>query len=341
MKLKKCILVLPGLIIVVAAIIFFFFVKKIENFADQDINLNQELIFTVPAGAGRVGLETLLIRHKLIEDNQLLQWLFRLKPELAKFKAGTYRLQTGMSLKAVLQLFASGKETQFAIRFVEGSRLSDWSKTLQNAPYLKHESENKTPQELTEILDMKTGESLEGWFYPDTYLYTAGTSDVELLKRAHNKMKMVLEQEWKTREKNLPYKDVYEMLIMASIIEKETAIESERTKVASVFVNRLRLKMRLQTDPTIIYGLGDKYTGTIFRSNLTTFTPYNTYMIDGLPPTPIAMPGQASIKAAAHPAATEYLYFVANGDGGHTFTTNLVAHNKAVSLYRQRLKQYK
>ncbi|WP_237385176.1 endolytic transglycosylase MltG [Xenorhabdus sp. Sc-CR9] len=341
MKLKKCILVLPGLIIVVAAIIFFFFVKKIENFADQDINLNQELIFTVPAGTGRVGLETLLIRHKLIEDNQLLQWLFRLKPELAKFKAGTYRLQTGISLKAVLQLFASGKETQFAIRFVEGSRLSDWSKTLQNAPYLKHESENKTPQELTEILDIKTGESLEGWFYPDTYLYNAGTSDVELLKRAHNKMKMILEQEWKTRKKNLPYKDVYEMLIMASIIEKETAIESERTKVASVFVNRLRLKMRLQTDPTIIYGLGDKYTGTIFRSNLTTFTPYNTYMIDGLPPTPIAMPGQASIKAAAHPAATEYLYFVANGDGGHTFTTNLVAHNKAVSLYRQRLKQYK
>ncbi|SFU48192.1 endolytic transglycosylase MltG [Xenorhabdus koppenhoeferi] len=341
MKLKKCILILPGLIIVIAAIIFFFFAKKIENFADQDINLNQELIFTVPAGTGRVGLETLLIRHKLIEDNQLLQWLFRLKPELAKFKSGTYRLQTGMSLKAVLQLFASGKETQFAIRFVEGSRLSDWSKTLQNAPYLKHESENKTPQELTEILDMKTGESLEGWFYPDTYLYTAGTSDVELLKRAHNKMKMVLEQEWKTREKNLPYKDVYEMLIMASIIEKETAIESERTKIASVFVNRLRLKMRLQTDPTIIYGLGDKYTGTIFRSNLTTFTPYNTYMIDGLPPTPIAMPGQASIKAAAYPANTEYLYFVANGDGGHTFTTNLVAHNKAVSLYRQRLKQYK
>ncbi|PHM50009.1 endolytic transglycosylase MltG [Xenorhabdus miraniensis] len=341
MKLKKRLLILPGLIIAIAMIVFFSFVKKIKDFADKDIILNQEVIFTVPAGAGRTGLETLLIQQKLIEDNRLLPWLFRLKPELAKFKAGTYRLQKGMSLRAVLQLFASGKETQFTIRFVEGSRLSDWSKILQNAPYLKHEAENKTAQELADTLGMKEGKSLEGWFYPDTYLYTAGTSDVELLKRAHNKMKTVLDQEWKNREPNLPYKNAYEMLIMASIIEKETAIESERTKVASVFLNRLRLKMRLQTDPTVIYGLGDKYLGTIFRSNLTTLTPYNTYMIDGLPPTPIAMPGLASIKAAAHPAATEYLYFVANGNGGHTFTTNLVAHNKAVNLYRQKLKQDK
>ncbi|OTA19667.1 hypothetical protein Xbed_02170 [Xenorhabdus beddingii] len=341
MKLKKRILILSGLIIAVAVILFFSFAKKIENFANQDINLNREIIITVPAGTGRAGLETLLIQHKLIEDHRLLPWLFRFEPELAKFKAGTYRLQKGMSLKTVLQLFASGKETQFSIRFVEGSRLSDWSTILQNAPYLKREAESQTAQELVDTLGMKRGEALEGWFYPDTYLYTAGTSDVELLKRAHNKMKIVLEQEWKNRAKNLPYKDAYEMLIMASIIEKETAIESERTKVASVFLNRLRLKMRLQTDPTVIYGMGDKYTGTIFRSSLTTLTPYNTYMIDGLPPTPIAMPSLASIKAAAHPAVTEYLYFVANGDGGHTFTTNLVAHNKAVNHYRQRLKQDK
>ncbi|CDG20977.1 conserved protein of unknown function [Xenorhabdus poinarii G6] len=341
MKLKKRIFILPGLMILIALIVFLSFIKKIENFADQDIKLNQEVIFTVPAGSGRAGLEALLIQHKLIEDNQLLPWLFRWKPELAKFKAGTYRLQKGMSLKSVLQLFASGKETQFSIRFVEGSRLSDWSKIVQNAPHLKHDMESKTPQELRQALGMNEGEPLEGWFYPDTYLYTAGTSDVELLKRAYNKMKTVVDQEWENREKDLPYKNAYEMLIMASIIEKETAIESERTKVASVFVNRLRLKMRLQTDPTVIYGLGDKYTGTIFRSNLHTLTPYNTYMIDGLPPTPIAMPGLASIKAAAHPAVTKYLYFVANGDGGHTFTTNLVEHNKAVSLYRQRLKQSK
>ncbi|CDH19062.1 endolytic transglycosylase MltG [Xenorhabdus bovienii] len=341
MKLKKRIFILPSLIIMIVAIMFFSFVKKIENFANQKINLNQEMIFTVPAGTGRAGLGILLVQHNLIKDHQLLSWLFRLKPELAKFKAGTYRLQQGMSLRAILQLFSSGKEVQFSIRFVEGSRLSDWEKILQNAPYLKHEAEGKSPKELTDALDMKAEEPLEGWLYPDTYLYTAGTSDVELLKRAHQKMNMALEQEWKNREKNLPYKNAYEMLIMASIIEKETAIDSERTKVASVFINRLRLKMRLQTDPTVIYGLGDKYTGSIFRSNLTAFTPYNTYMIEGLPPTPIAMPSLASIKAAAHPAVTGYLYFVANGNGGHTFTANLAEHNRAVNLYRQRLKQDK
>ncbi|MBC8944584.1 endolytic transglycosylase MltG [Xenorhabdus indica] len=341
MKLKKSILILPGLIIIVAAIVLFLFAKKIENFSAQKVNLTQDLILTVPAGIGYAGLETLLIQHKLIEDNQLLQWLFRLEPELAKFKAGTYRLQKNMTLKEILQLFSSGKEVQFSIRFIEGSRLSDWSKILQNAPYLKHVAEGKTPQELTKLLEMKTGESLEGWLYPDTYLYTAGTRDIELLRRAHQKMVILVEQEWENRAENLPYKSAYEMLIMASIIEKETAVDSERAKVASVFVNRLRLKMRLQTDPTVIYGLGDKYTGTIFRSSLTTFTPYNTYMIEGLPPTPIAMPGLASIKAAAHPAVTDYLYFVADGNGGHTFTTNLVAHNRAVNLYRQRLKQDK
>ncbi|PHM33458.1 endolytic transglycosylase MltG [Xenorhabdus innexi] len=341
MKLKKRILILPGLIIFIAAIAFFFFIKKVENFSAQKVNLDQDLIFTLPAGTGRLGLETLLIQHNLIKDNGLLPWVFRLEPELLKFKAGTYRLQKNMSVEEVLRLFASGKEVQFAIRFVEGSRLSDWSKILQNAPYLKHVAEDKPPQELAELLGMKTESSLEGWFYPDTYLYTAGTSDTELLKRAHQKMVMAVDQEWKGRAENLPYKSAYEMLIMASIIEKETAVESERAKVASVFVNRLRLKMRLQTDPTVIYGLGDKYSGTIFRSSLSTFTPYNTYMIEGLPPTPIAMPGLASLKAAAHPAVTNYLYFVADGNGGHTFTTNLVEHNRAVSLYRQRLKQDK
>ncbi|WP_426577650.1 endolytic transglycosylase MltG [Xenorhabdus stockiae] len=341
MKLKKRILILPVLIILVAAIAFFFFIKKVENFSAQKVNLAQDLIFTLPVGTGRIGLETLLIQHNLIKDNGLLPWLFRLEPELIKFKAGTYRLQKNMSVREILQLFASGKEVQFTIRFVEGSRLSDWSKILQNAPYLKHAAEDKTPQELAESLGMKIESSLEGWFYPDTYLYTAGTSDIDLLKRAHQKMVMAVDQEWKNRAENLPYKSPYEMLIMASIIEKETAVDAERAKVASVFINRLRLKMRLQTDPTVIYGLGDKYTGTIFRSSLSTFTPYNTYMIEGLPPTPIAMPGLASIKAAAHPAVTNYLYFVADGNGGHTFTTNLIEHNRAVNLYRQRLKQDK
>ncbi|SUC18602.1 aminodeoxychorismate lyase [Proteus mirabilis] len=179
---------------------------------------------------------------------------------------------------------------------------------------------------------------LEGWFAPDTYHYTAGTTDIAILKRAYQQMEKTLEEEWLKRDSDLPYKSAYEMLIMASIIEKETGIDAERTKVASVFVNRLKRNMRLQTDPTVIYGLGDKYRGTIYRSDLNGYTPYNTYQIDGLPPTPIAMPSVASIKAAAHPADTRYLYFVADGTGGHKFSTTLAEHNKAVAQYR-RLQQ--
>ncbi|KMW71849.1 aminodeoxychorismate lyase [Photorhabdus luminescens subsp. luminescens] len=341
MKRKKRLFALLVLMVITAAILLYAGYKKVEKFADQTLTIKQDRIFTLPAGIGRHGLETLLVRDNLIEDSHIFPWLLRLEPKLAEFKAGTYQLTREMTLREMLQLFSSGKEAQFTVRFVEGSRLSDWWKILQQSEYLKHELDNKDAQELAEILDIKDTDTLEGWLYPDTYHYTAGTSDVALLKRAYRQMKMTLEEEWEGRDKNLPYKNAYEMLIMASIIEKETGVEAERTKVASVFINRLRLNMRLQTDPTVIYGLGEKYTGTIFRKDLTTLTPYNTYMISGLPPTPIAMPGLASIKAAAHPAKTEFLYFVANGKGGHTFTTNLAAHNKAVNTYRQRLKQDK
>ncbi|WP_350304786.1 endolytic transglycosylase MltG [Photorhabdus viridis] len=339
MKRKKRFFALLALIIIVAAILLYAGYKKVERFADQTLAIKQDRVFTLPAGIGRHSLEALLVQDNLIKDSHIFPWLLRLEPKLAGFKAGTYQLTREMTLREMLQLFSSGKEAQFTVRFVEGSRLSDWWKILQQSEYLKHELNDKSAQELAEILGIKETDTLEGGLYPDTYHYTAGTSDIALLKRAYRQMQMTLEEEWQKRDKNLPYKSAYEMLIMASIIEKETSIESERTKVASVFINRLRLNMRLQTDPTVIYGLGEKYTGTIFRKDLTTLTPYNTYMINGLPPTPIAMPGLASIKAAAHPAKTEFLYFVADGKGGHTFTTNLAAHNRAVNIYRQGLRQ--
>ncbi|NHB88287.1 endolytic transglycosylase MltG [Photorhabdus tasmaniensis] len=341
MKRKKHFFSLLALIVVVAAILLHAGYKKVERFADQTLAIKQDRVFTLPAGIGRHSLEALLVQDNVIKDSHIFPWLLRLEPKLAEFKAGTYLLTREMTLREMLQLFSSGKEAQFTVRFVEGSHLSDWWKILQQSEYLKHELNDKSAQELAEILGIKETDTLEGWLYPDTYHYTAGTSDVALLKRAYRQMKMTLEEEWQKRDKNLPYKSAYEMLIMASIIEKETAVEAERTKVASVFINRLRLNMRLQTDPTVIYGLGEKYTGTIFRKDLTTLTPYNTYMINGLPPTPIAMPGLASIKAAAHPAKTEFLYFVADGKGGHTFTTNLAAHNRAVNIYRQGLRQSK
>ncbi|MEI9748548.1 endolytic transglycosylase MltG [Moellerella wisconsensis] len=335
MKLAKQITIGVVFIAVVATATLYVLYQQVVSYGHEPITLNEDKIFTVPAGTGRIALEGLLVDDKIIEKSPAFQWLLKLQPELAQFKAGTYRLQPKMTVTQLLALLSSGKEAQFTIRFIEGSKLSDWSAILRDAPYLTHETEGKSLEQLSKLLAIETPDSLEGWFYPDTYHYTANTSDLDILKRAHQQMKSALDQAWKGRDKTLPYTRPYEMLIMASIVEKETGVEHERSKVASVFTNRLKKNMRLQTDPTVIYGLADKYRGTIYRSDLNNYTPYNTYLIDGLPPTPIAMPGLASLKAAAHPATTNYLYFVADGTGGHTFSTNLNDHNRAVKVYRQ------
>ncbi|QQA77669.1 endolytic transglycosylase MltG [Pectobacterium parmentieri] len=335
MKKKKI-----GLLIIAAVVLMLLVAwQKMQRFAGSPLAIEKETIFTLPAGTGREGLETLLLDQNIITDGAFFPWLLRIEPELAKFKAGTYRFTTGMTVREMLSLLSSGKEAQFTIRFVEGSRLKEWLVTLQQAPYIKHALADKTEQDIAAQLDIKDKTNPEGWFYPDTYSYTAGTSDSALLQRAYQRMKKTVDEVWKGREEGLPYKTPDELLTMASIIEKETAINEERTQVASVFINRLRLGMRLQTDPTVIYGMGDDYKGVITRKALDTSTPYNTYVIAGLPPTPIAMPGKASLDAAAHPAKTSYLYFVADGKGGHSFTTNLADHNRAVRVYRSALKE--
>ncbi|CNF34055.1 endolytic transglycosylase MltG [Yersinia frederiksenii] len=312
--------------------------QRVQDFADRPLAIQQETLFKLPAGTGRVGLENLLQRDHLIKNTRWFPWLLRIEPELANFKAGTYRFTPGMTVRGMLELLASGKEAQFTVRFVEGKRLRDWLDELQQSKYIKHVLAGKSDAEIAILLGLKDTEHPEGWLYPDTYSYTAGTTDLALLKRAHVKMEKTVDEIWQGRDKSLPYKTPGELVTMASIIEKETAVNEERTKVASVFINRLRIGMRLQTDPTVIYGMGDKYNGNISRKDLDTPTPYNTYTISGLPPTPIAMPGLASLTAAAHPAKTAYLYFVADGKGGHTFTTNLASHNQAVRVYRQSLK---
>ncbi|BES85306.1 cell division protein YceG [Pectobacterium araliae] len=335
MKKKKI-----GLLIIAAVVLMLLVAwQKMQRFAGSPLAIEKETIFTLPAGTGREGLETLLLDQKIITDGAFFPWLLRIEPELAKFKAGTYRFTAGMSVREMLALLSSGKEAQFTIRFVEGSRLKEWLGTLQQAPYIRHSLVDKTEQDVAAQLDIKDKTNPEGWLYPDTYSYTAGTSDIALLQRAHQRMKKTVDEVWKGREEGLPYKTPDELLTMASIIEKETAINEERTQVSSVFINRLRLGMRLQTDPTVIYGMGDDYKGVITRKALDTPTPYNTYVISGLPPTPIAMPGKASLDAAAHPAKTSYLYFVADGKGGHSFTTNLADHNRAVRVYRSALKE--
>ncbi|QDX29714.1 endolytic transglycosylase MltG [Dickeya poaceiphila] len=308
--------------------------KQIQHFAASPLTIKQETIFTLPAGTNREGLKDLLVEQQIVGDSHWFPWLLQLEPELATFKAGTYRLTPAMTVRDMLVLLASGKEAQFSLRFVEGSRLKDWQETLKSAPYLRHTLDDKTPQEIAEAVGLKDKPNPEGWFYPDTYLHTAGMSDKSILQRAHQRMVKILNDVWAARDEGLPYKTPEELLVMASLIEKETAINDERPLVASVFINRLRAGMRLQTDPTVIYGMGESYNGVITRSALEAPTPYNTYVISGLPPTPIAMPGKASLDAAAHPAKTSYLYFVADGKGGHTFTSNLNDHNRAVQVYR-------
>ncbi|ECG8591675.1 cell division protein YceG [Salmonella enterica subsp. salamae] len=312
---------------------------KVRHLADSPLLIKDETIFTLKAGTGRLALGDQLYDEKIINRPRVFQWLLRVEPELSHFKAGTYRFTPGMTVRDMLELLESGKEAQFPLRFVEGMRLSDYLKQLRAAPYIRHTLPNDDYATVAQALTLTHPEWVEGWFWPDTWMYTANTSDVAILKRAHQKMVKAVDTVWEGRAEGLPYKDQNQLVTMASIIEKETAVPRERDQVASVFINRLRIGMRLQTDPTVIYGMGASYNGKLSRADLEKPTAYNTYTISGLPPGPIASPSEASLQAAAHPAKTPYLYFVADGKGGHTFNTNLASHNRSVQEYLKVLKE--
>jgi UPF0755 protein len=253
----------------------------------------------------------------------------------SRIKAGEYRLTQGVTAEGVLQQWVSGEVLTYSVTVPEGFSFAQMRQVFNQNALLKHETTDWTNERLMTELGMPD-QHPEGRFMPNTYRFSRNTSDLVLYRQSMRLLKEALDDAWQGRDDDLPYTNPYEALIMASIIEKETGVASERREVAGVFVRRLRKRMRLQTDPTIIYGLGDRYKGDIKRVHLREATPYNTYVINGLPPTPIALPGKASIEAAVHPAEGSTLYFVADGKGGHTFSDTLKQHQAAVRRYLNR-----
>lgn len=320
--------------------------QQTENLLTEKIDLNNQQFIEIQSGTTGRRLGLYLQDKGIIKNQFFFPYLLKLHPELAKVKAGVYSVSDIKTLQQLLERFVSGKEAQLSIRFIEGDTYKDWLKALNNAPYLEHDLKGKTEKDIYQLLGMKASDSagqekLEGWLYPDTYYYVPHSTELALLKRANRKMQLALEEAWQSRDKSIPLKTPYDMLILSSIVEKESALKSERGKIAQVFYNRMKYHMRLQTDPTVIYGMGDSYKGNITKNDLQTYTPYNTYMIDGLPPTPIAMPTEGSLQAVAHPIAGKMLYFVATGKGGHKFSDSLAQHNQAVQAYLQYLKAQK
>jgi len=257
----------------------------------------------------------------------------KLYPELTRIKRGEYHLERSYTPFDIFKKISSGEVIIYQIQFIEGWTFNEYLFKLASEPKLRQDVAKYKNSQLINELQI-THSNLEGWFYPDTYNYQKGTSDLQILKVSHNLMKQKLNQYWQERDIGLPYDEPYQVLIMASLIEKETGHNGEREKIAGVFVRRLNKNMRLQTDPTVIYGMGENFDGDIRRKDLLKDTPYNTYRRKGLPPTPIAMPSEASLSAAVHPSEGTELYFVARGDGSHQFSTTLEEHNKAVRLYQ-------
>ena len=337
--MKKFFIFLLILLLILGGVGFWGY-QKLTSFVHTPVNVTQDQLLTIERGTTGSKLAALLEQENILEHADLLPWLLKLQPQLNKVKAGTYSLTGVKTLQDLLDMINSGKEAQFSVKFIEGKTFKEWRKNLENAPHLKQTLQGKTDKEIMALLDIPAvakavyeWNNMEGWLYPDTYNYTPNSTDLELLKRSTTRLQKALDKAWNERDENLPLADPYQMLILASIVEKETGIAEERPQVASVFINRLKANMKLQTDPTVIYGMGESYTGNIRKKDLETITPYNTYMIEGLPPTPIAMVSESALQAVAHPAKTDFYYFVADGSGGHKFTRNLNEHNKAVQEY--------
>jgi len=306
---------------------------KVHSALVQPLNIAQEELLEVPKGTTPTRTFYRLEADGVIKDAFWLRLYWRFNLPKQPLHSGEYRMLPGMTVEGLIDLWKRGEMVQYSVTLVEG-----WNFHQVRAALAKEEKLDHTLDGLsdTQVMD-KLGHGgifPEGRFFPDTYRFVRGMSDAELLKTAYDRLNEVLAKEWERRAPDAPYTEPYQALIMASLVEKETGVPQERGQIAGVFVRRMAIGMLLQTDPTVIYGLGDRYSGKLTRAHLKEPTPYNTYVIAGLPPTPIAMVGREAIHAALNPVAGNSLYFVARGDGSHVFSDDLDAHNNAVREFQ-------
>ena len=317
----------------VAALVLGVVFWKLQAALGQPLQIDEAQALEVQPGDTPSGLFLRLERDGILGDSFWLRLHWRLKLSGHTLHSGEYQLRPEMTARDMIGLWQRGEVVQHTLTIVEGWNFRQVRAALEALSTVQQTIAGQSDEKVMERLGQE-GSHPEGRFFPDTYSFTRGVSDLELLQRAHSRLETVLAEEWQQRSEGLPYQDAYEALIMASIIEKETGVPSERGEIAGVFVRRLEQGMLLQTDPTVIYGMGEKYKGRITRSDLRRPTPYNTYTISGLPPTPIAMVGREAIHAALHPVEGKSLYFVARGDGSHVFSNSLSEHNRAVREYQ-------
>lgn len=333
MKLRRSATLLLLLLVIAAGAGSWALWRAQQAAMDQPLSLARAEIYTLTPGTSLRALAGDLDARGWLQHAWQLVLQGRLDGVAQSLRAGEYRLDPGTTPRQLLQMVVAGRVVQYQLTLLEGWTFAQIMDAVRSSPVLQQTLEHADVERVLEAIDC-AGRHPEGLLFPDTYRFPRGTTDVEFLRRACRTMQRVLLEEWQRRDVGLPYADPYQALIMASLVEKESAVAAERPRIAGVFVRRLQRGMRLQTDPTVIYALGADYDGNIRRADLALDSPYNTYVHGGLPPTPIAAPGRDSIRAALQPEPGEELYFVARGDGSHEFSRTLAEHNRAVRKYQ-------
>lgn len=327
-----------GLLVLLLATAGGWFYGEVRGELNRPLALREPAIIAINPGASLFSVAAELKERGWFDYPVYLTIEGRLRNVAGSLKPGEYRVEPGATAASLLEAIVAGKVMQHSLTLLEGWTFRQIMAALRERPQVEKTLDSEDPRRVMAEAGYP-GHAAEGRFFPDTYYFTAGETDAELLRRAYRRMETVLAEEWERRAGGLPYQSPYQALIMASLVEKETAVDEERGKIAGVFVRRLEKNMRLQADPTVIYALGERYDGDIRRKDLSLDSPFNTYRHRGLPPTPIAAAGRASIRAALQPEWGTALYFVATGDGGHHFSDTLAEHNRAVARYLRGQRQ--